>query len=66
VISPREQDADWARRRDDDAVELPSHTAASKRRAMQAAMTAAVLAMRSSGRRRLPRGGPGGQRQSGV
>jgi hypothetical protein len=33
---------------------------------MQAAMTAAVLAMRSSGRRPLRRGGPGAQRSSGV
>jgi hypothetical protein len=65
VISPREQDADWGRRRDDDA-ELPSRTAASQRRAMKAAITAAVMAMRSSGRRPLRRGGPGGQRQSSV
>jgi hypothetical protein len=66
VIAPNEPEAGWGRRRHDDAVELPSRTAASQRRAMQAAMTAAVLAMRSAGRRPLRRDGSGAQRPSSV
>jgi hypothetical protein len=64
VIAPRDDGAQPIGRRQD-TEEMPSRTAASQRRAMQAAMTAAVLAMRSSGRRpgrRDPQDAPRGGR----
>jgi hypothetical protein len=57
VIAPRTQEREpdvVSGRRRPDTKELPSRVAATRRRAMQAAMTAAVFAMQSSGRRPVP------------